>query len=326
MMEQVAKDIYRIRVPLPNNPLKALNSYLIRGSDRSVLVDTGFRIPECREALLAGLNELGIDHNELDFFITHLHSDHSGLATELVGEGHVIYMSRTDLNWLRNHSLRSNSRAASIDRLLKSGVPDEVLSVIYGKTNSMYAIDANHPAYREVDEGFDLVVGDYCFRCVLTPGHTPGHICLWEPDHRIMLTGDHVLFDITPNITQWFGVTDSLRSYLHSLEKIRDYPVELALPAHRETGNFRERVDGLLRHHRGRLDEVIRIVGEKPGQTAYDIAGQMTWSIRAKSWDSFPNTQKYFAVGECLSHLDYLMEAGIIEKLESEDCFRYRVR
>ena len=328
MIEQVANNIYRIKVTLPRNPLKALNSYLIRGEDRCVLVDTGFRIPECREALLAGLEELGVSCREIDYFITHLHSDHSGLATELVGEGHVIYMSKVDLEWLQESSLHSEARAASIAKLLKSGVPDRVLKTIYGNTGekgSLYTIDVTHPAYIKVEEGFELAVGEYRFRCISTPGHTPGHICLWEPEHKIMLTGDHVLFDITPNITQWFGVKDSLRSYMTSLEKIRDYPVKCVLPGHREPGDYKARIDSLLYHHRQRLDEVIDILRDNPGMNAYEIAGKMTWSIRAANWDTFPDTQKYFAVGECLSHLDYLTEEGTAVRYEDEDCYRYKL-
>lgn len=326
MIEQVAKNIYCIQIPLPNNPLKALNSYLIRGEDYSVMVDTGFRIPECKEALLAGLAELGVDPREIDYFITHFHSDHSGLATELVGEGHVVYISRVDLDWLLTMSFQSESRANSIDRLLKSGVPQVVVDEVFGKSNKQYAINISHPSYYKVSEGFKLVVGEYCFECIHTPGHTPGHMCLWEPNSRLMLTGDHVLFDITPNITQWHGVPNSLGDYMESLIKIREYPVRCALPGHRGTGDFHKRVDNLLFHHKQRLDEVLRIVGEKPGQTAYEIAGKMTWSIRAKNWESFPNAQKYFAVGECMAHLDYLLESGVIRKIEGEECIYYSVR
>ena len=76
MVTQVAPNLYRIPVPLPGNPLRNLNAYLIRG-DRNLLVDTGFRQEECRTALKAGLAELGVDMADTDIFLTHLHSDHS---------------------------------------------------------------------------------------------------------------------------------------------------------------------------------------------------------------------------------------------------------
>lgn len=69
-------------MPLPGNPLKNLNAYLIQGP-RNLLVDTGFRQEECRTALTAGLAELGVDMASTDIFLTHLHSDHAGLASRI---------------------------------------------------------------------------------------------------------------------------------------------------------------------------------------------------------------------------------------------------
>ena len=70
-------------MPLPNNPLKALNAYLIKGRDRNLLVDTGFNREECRRALLGGLRLLDAPLDQTDIFITHLHVDHSGALVEI---------------------------------------------------------------------------------------------------------------------------------------------------------------------------------------------------------------------------------------------------
>ena len=83
MFEEVAPSIYKVKIPLPHNPLGSLNSYFIKGNDRTLIVDTGFNIPECKEAMYAALHELDIDLQKTDFFITHLHADHSGLVANL---------------------------------------------------------------------------------------------------------------------------------------------------------------------------------------------------------------------------------------------------
>ena len=101
MVKEMAKNIYRIEVPMPDNPLRILNSYFIRGEEREILIDTGFQLPECREALAAGLAELGSEQDRRDILLTHLHSDHSGLAAEFVGEKRHIYMNATDLDYQR---------------------------------------------------------------------------------------------------------------------------------------------------------------------------------------------------------------------------------
>ena len=83
MTEQITESIYRIMIPLTNSPLKELNSYFIRGSGYDLLVDTGYRTQECREALQAGLEELGSDPARRNVLLTHLHTDHTALATEV---------------------------------------------------------------------------------------------------------------------------------------------------------------------------------------------------------------------------------------------------
>lgn len=81
-VEEVYPGIFRIPVGLPHNPLKELNSYFIPGRDRNLLIDTGFRMEECRADIERGIVELGADMDKTDIFVTHLHSDHAGLALQ----------------------------------------------------------------------------------------------------------------------------------------------------------------------------------------------------------------------------------------------------
>ncbi len=84
MAEEIARGLYRLQIPLPENPLKSLNSYVIKGPGRNLIIDTGLNRQECMDAMQAGLKEIGIDLRETDFFITHLHADHFGLVSSLV--------------------------------------------------------------------------------------------------------------------------------------------------------------------------------------------------------------------------------------------------
>ena len=86
-------------------------------------------------------------------------------------------------------------------------------------------------------------------------------------------------------------------------------------PAHREeTGSLRRRTEELKRHHAQRLSDALDAVRRTPGLNAYEIAARMSWSIRCRSWADFPLTQKFFAVGEALAHLDYLESRGRIRR------------
>ena len=96
MIQEIARDIYRIPVPLPDNPLKELNAYLIRGADRSLLIDTGFRLPPCRRAIEEGLAQAGADRARLDILCTHIHTDHTGQCLDLIAPGRTIYIGAGD--------------------------------------------------------------------------------------------------------------------------------------------------------------------------------------------------------------------------------------
>lgn len=312
MVEEIIKGIYRIKVPLPNNPLRELNSYFIRGVSNGLLIDTGFRCDECRDAILRGLSEIHADVDSMDVLLTHIHTDHSGLAPELAGKKRRIYLSRIDMGTLVGNLSQENFKAVNA-RYVEEGFPEKLLETIQEvNPASVFGMIGMDSRFTALNEGDTLSVGDYTLQVIFVPGHTPGSIMLWLAEQKIMITGDHVLFDITPNITPWNGVADSLGEYIASLQKVKEFPVETALPAHRAAGDYHDRIDSLLRHHRARLQGIIRTVEKNPGITAYDIAAHLPWKIRADSWDDFPCVQKWFAVGECIAHIDYLLQRGVL--------------
>ena len=323
--EKIADNIFRIPVKLPDSPLKELNSYFIKDRERSLLIDTGFAMDECLEALLNGINELGENPKNIDVFLTHMHSDHTGLAAEIIGEGRRILISETDFRWIKT-SIADDELVFQnlVDRFRSADMPAFILDNMKSINPAIaYSPRVSSNQYFRVSDGHVFDVGGYHFRCIPTPGHTPGHMCLWDEGSGIMFTGDHILFDITPNITSWPNVANSLDDYLNSLRKISEYPVRIALPGHRKTGDFQGRINELLTHHEVRLNEVERLIRESPGSTVYDISGKMRWKIKAFDWSDFPAPQKIFAVGECMSHLDYLMNLGKIKYDIDDGILRY---
>lgn len=310
MVERIVDDIYTFPIDLPENPLKWLNCYVVKSeTGRSLLIDTGFNRPECLEALLAGMQELELNPETTDVFFTHLHADHTGNAAALQKMGCRLFMGGIDAAICSGP--QKNSFAQLQQRALTEGMTEDLLKLIFDHNPA--AIFAS-PPYDVItlEEGATLSYGGHTFECIHTPGHTPGHMCLYDRAHKLMFLGDHVLFDITPNICAWAGVEDSLGAYLDSLRKIAAYDIEIALPAHRHTGNVsvQERADTLIQHHMARLAETERIIADAAGLNAYQIAGRMKWRIRAENWDTFPPGQKWFAFGEALAHLDYLVLHG----------------
>lgn len=323
MIEEIRPNLYRIPIPLPNSPLKELNSYLFWGKDHSLLVDTGFRHEVCRKALFDALEELRVPREELDVVLTHLHSDHAGLAPEVItGEG-VIYLSEPDLREVQGMDGEEDFFTVTNRINRAEGFSEEELSQ-RGQNDPAHSM-APEPTdrYRPLTEDMTLEAGEFRLKPLLMPGHTPGQMCFWLEEQGILLTGDHVLFDITPNITAWPAMEDALGSYLDSLNRVRPYEGALALPGHRGRGDLGQRIDQLLEHHQRRLEEAYGLVKAQPGQNAYQLAGQMTWKIRARNWAEFPPSQRWFAVGECLSHLEHLMALGLVERETDRDGNRH---
>lgn len=307
-MEEILPGLYRISVPLPGSPLKATNSYVVKGKDQSLIIDTGWNREDCMAALVSGLEECGVDPKQADFFITHMHADHSGLVSTLAREGARIYFGQADAEIIRSSTPEHWEKM--IDSASKCGFPREELEKAVGSHPGRRYSPDNSLNICVSKDGDTISIEDYSFRCIETPGHTPGHICLYEPSKKIFICGDHILFDITPNITLSFEDQNPLKEYLTSLDKVYDLDVEIVLPGHRSIfRNQKERIRELKQHHQTRLEEVISIL-EKGKQNAFQVASQMTWDIGYESWDLFAPAQKLFAFGEAMAHLKYLEEEG----------------
>ena len=309
MVEELLPNLYLIRIPLPGSPLGWVNSYVIKGIDRNLVIDTGLNRKECLEAMHAGLGEIEVDLKRTDFYITHMHADHIGLVPRLVEDTATVYINRPDKEYMEYIENGGGWEAITGFARL-SGFPAKELQ----------AALSNHPGYKygaevipetsAVEEGDTFRYGGYCFRAVSTPGHTKGHSCLYEPAKKVLVSGDHILFDITPNITCWTREENPLKSYMASLDKIYGLQVDLVLPGHRRVSeNCRNRINELKGHHRSRLEEALSILKQGP-KSAYEVASMMAWDINCHSWEAFPASQKWFATGEAIAHLRYLEESG----------------
>lgn len=312
MIEKVYDNIYQIKIGLPKNPLKELNSYLIKGEEKSLLIDTGFNREECKKDLFDGLKELDVDLDKLEVFVTHLHADHSGNISEFQGRSPKIYASKIDGDFIN---------AMVTEKYWKDMEKDMYMCGLE-EDNVKYT---DHPAYKfRLSEPVDftylsggdyLEVGDYKFKIIETPGHTMGQIGLYEENHKLYFSGDHILDIITPNIAFWNFESDDLGTYMREVDKLRDLDIKLIFPSHRNlmTDHPRRAIE-IVDHHKERLEEVYEILDDKP-QTVREIASKMSWRIRAASWEEFPPAQKWFASGEALSHLEYFYNR---EKLNRE--------
>lgn len=311
--------VSKIRVPLIGSPLGWVNSYVIKTDEGYTLVDCGWDTPDSLEALRKGLDELGIPLEDIRrLIITHNHPDHYGLAGRLVELASCgVTMHHLDAVHIESRYVDMKSLEAEMERWLRiHGAPKhELMAMVKGSEAILSRINIAKPDV-EVNGGERITAGPLEWEIIWTPGHSVGHICLYEHTRKAFMSGDHILNPISPSVglhAQSMG--NPLSDYLGSLQQIRDqYDVEVVLPAHGdEFHGFRERIDELLEHHEERLEEIIGIIDRLDASTAYDVARHMKWNLEGP-FDNWPPFMRRMATTEALAHVELLVSRATLRK------------
>ncbi len=314
MIQEVLQDIFRVEIPLPRSPLRAVNSYLIKGGARNLIIDPGMNHPDCLDAMQTALKNMSADLGKTDFFITHFHPDHLGLVSELAGDKSRIYLSEKDA--LRLDKIVWGNLWTEMNHFtVRNGFPaHELQELIRVHPRERFGFK-KRPMFHHLREGDTVSIGNVSLKYVETPGHTKGHVCLHEPTLGILFAGDHILGKITPNISLRSDTENPLKEYLESLEKVLAiHQISIVLPGHGAPfGDCRRRIEELEQHHRLRLEELTYLL-RRGKLSAYQIASQIAWDVPFESWDHFPVFQKWIAVGEVMAHARYLEDKGILVK------------
>lgn len=314
MAEEIIPGIFRLPLSLPNLSLDGVNVYLLQTEDGWILVDTGMSHSQSYRELSQQLDAIGMGMDDIQLILlTHNHPDHTGMAGRLQTETNAMLAihekdvpenkydstSAIDKTLMRNGLLSDQ-----IAQLMKAGQKME-------KTSKPY-----RPDWLLKGDEF-ISAGKYHFQVLWTPGHSPGHVCLYDHEKEILLSGDHILPKITPNIG--YGPHDPLADYLSSLRKIQKLPVHLSLPSHGEQINdTAKRIKEMITHHEERISRILQVLGLRK-RTAVDIASGLQWKGGSVTWQEMDGEEKSMALLETLSHLQYMANTGSVEKVDSRD-------
>lgn len=318
MPHQVAPGIYRLPIPLPDNPLGTVNAYAVTGADGVRLIDCGWNTSEAHAALAAELEAIGHQVSDLrEILVTHIHPDHFGLAGRLVAEsGARLLLHRLEALYVpaRYEDMRALVREMEAWLRVNGVPPDELESMAFGSTMMAGRVGPRPPDVL-LDGGEELVWGGYRFDVVWTPGHSGGLICLYDRASGVFISSDHVLRRTSPHVglhAQSFG--NPLGDYLSSLALVRDLPLRIVLPGHGEPfTDLAGRVDELVVHHRERCAEMLRVL-DGAEQTAFSVAGRLSWRGAEDGWERLAPFQQRMAVSETIAHLEYLHGQGQVAK------------
>jgi len=315
---EVAPGILWLRMPLPF-ALNHINLWVLEDGDGWTLVDTGINRDDTKaawEALFAG-PLAGRPVKRL--IVTHFHPDHMGLAGWLT-EKFGIEMWTTETEWRTAstlfddahrdelvHQARQFYQAAGFDATLMAEV--EARGNPYPKR-----VSSIPKTYRKIAGGETIDIGGRGWRVMIGTGHSPEHACLYCADAGVLISGDQILPKITPNVSVWpqFPEQDPLALFLASLKTFLPLPeATLTLPSHNWPFlGLRERLNMMAHHHDERLDDVVRACTEP--LNGFDVLKHLF----KRDLDSH---QLFFAIGESLAHLHYLMGQGRISRERGGD-------
>jgi glyoxylase-like metal-dependent hydrolase (beta-lactamase superfamily II) len=323
--EQVAPNIFRVPVPLPNDGLRAVNVYALCSGDDVTLVDGGWAFTGSLEHLEAGLRQIGRRLDDVrQVLVTHAHRDHYTQAT-------LLRHGRPETRITLGDGERGNlEELIAAGREGRSSRSFEVLKAAGSDRLIAWAADRPSPG----DEGWQLPdvwakdgaecrAGEVVLRVIATPGHTSGHVVYRDADGGLLFAGDHVLPRITPSIGfEAAPVRWPLRDYLDSLALMLTLPDTRLLPAHGPvTASVHERVRELLSHHDVRLQATLGAVADGAG-TGWEAAGRLPWTRRLRALDQLDLYNQGLAVSETMAHLDVLVLRGLLRCTQREDGVR----
>jgi glyoxylase-like metal-dependent hydrolase (beta-lactamase superfamily II) len=304
--------VWSVPVTIPDSPLRYTLAYLLLADSGAVVVDPGWETDTGWADLRRGLQSAGLTPDQVTgIVVTHVHLDHHGLSGRLREESGAWIAMHTEE--VQNLPVRIGEAVGGADGardwLVRSGVPGDVVAELSADYSLADALLHMALPDRLLTDGEHVDLPGRRIRVVWTPGHTPGHVCLYDADYDLLLTGDHLLPRISPNIGLAPGTPGSpLSSYLESLQTMHGYAGAEALPAHEyRFRGIADRADALVQHHDARTRELLDVVAAAGQPTIWEVTTQLTWS---RSWDQITGFMRRAALAETAAHIEYLERSG----------------
>ena len=317
-LSEVASGVFELRLPIPFED-HLVNVFLFADGDEVDLLDCGMNSDESVQAIYAAVSQVGAKRIRR-LVVTHIHPDHYGAAGVLAGDGGAdLYLHRLEIPLVNPRYVELEHLVKEVHKyLLVNGVPADEAEVLSNSQRALSEVVSPAEAAAQLDGAETLDMGRRQLRVEWTPGHSPGHICLYDTSEKLLFAGDHMLPELSPNIGLHPQSTpDPLHEYLDGLKRLAAYEPSKILPAHgRPFTDAAGRVSTLAAHHRRRLDQILEIVS----------GGEMSaWEVALELWGPRENLyEKRLALQEGLAHLQALAVESRLEKLVRPDAVRWR--
>lgn len=295
MLEEYGLKLVRLDLPFR---LDHVNCFIAEGENGWKVIDAGLH----NSKTIKRWDEELKGKTVTDILVTHYHPDHLGYvgglqeklnaAVSMPEIDHKAALEAWDEPFLNKLS----------DNYVLSGIPESIANEMLRNTKEFVPSITPYPRVDHYfQEGGKIQIGRFEYEVIFTPGHSDGLVTFYNKEKNMLLSTDHILPKITPNISYWFhGDSNPLRTYLQSLEKIRKLDADFVVPSHgRPFHGANDRIDEIKEHHHERLEQTMDAI--KGGKTVYDACQTLfkrTLTIH----------ETRFAIGETIAHLEYLRE------------------
>jgi glyoxylase-like metal-dependent hydrolase (beta-lactamase superfamily II) len=310
-------------MPLPFD-LDHINLWLLEDDDGWTIVDAGVKSATIQAHWRTILAPRVAAKPVKRLVCTHCHPDHLGLA------GWLRETFGAEL-WIAANEWEMGRRFGSVDgadpalyraHYVAAGCEDaDTAAAIDHVCGAHRHYSAVPGRYRRLRDGDALQMAGRGWTVMVAHGHSVEHACLYCPELSLLIGGDQFLPKITPAIL--LQPTDPeanpLREFLDSNRRFADLPGDVrVLPSH----NFpfvglSARIAEYERHHADRLDAALDACATPASCT--DVARRL-----------FTRPHKgratFFAVGETLSHVRYLIDQGLVTRAADRDGIARYVR
>lgn len=259
--------VYRLRLPLPWPGVPHGNAWAVKSGDGVVLFDTGMHQPGSMSELERALAMCGLAVEDIRLVVcTHAHSDHYGQAARIC--------ERADCElWMHpkyeHMSVDEQNPEATLQRRIEvarqSGVPEEPLRrFAEQRKDHESGISAVIAPDRALLPGVEVMTDLGAWTVHETPGHAPSHVCLFQPERRLLISGDHLLGRISLFFDMGYS-PDPVGEFVSSLDVVQRLGARLCLPGHGRTfTDVLAHIEGNRALVAERLEKALAAISERP--------------------------------------------------------------
>lgn len=304
-VEEVVPGVWRLRLPLFWEEIRSANAWVIGDRDGCVLVDCGMAGPGKLDTLALGLEAAGFSLPAVDLLVvTHCHGDHYGLAEQVVeAAGCELWMHPDHGHLTAEKRDLAELARKRVERGRRAGVPDALLERCADVTEEGEGVAGIVEPDRLLVEGVVVETGAGAWQAIETPGHAPSHVCLFQPERGLLLSGDHVLPVWAPYFDHGYG-EDPVGRYLAALEAVERLEPETLLPGHGQaSAAARELVRASRRGVIGDLERILAELAHGPATC---------WALLTRTLELRSDLERAWAVPTMLAYLEHLERQGAV--------------